>query len=462
MGYPSLVTLHVLRSDRKMRCRKLKRISSKYMDGRLSKRRARLAEEHIRDCPDCAAEAKSLERMRSLLRTAGKIELPDTYWDTYWDRLEEKLPDEPSPVSLTPRISRAIAASLRRPAVLGRIAVYVILLAFLIYTTPHLPPRMRGSEVGPRVPMLARARSEIADTGGVFDASFRELNKVKKGTEAEEEAALSRRRFAGGRASLAMPKGEASDRPVEYAAEKDGLGSKLAEAKEQPAITERVVARAEPAKPAAAQLTPLGMAKDRPDVAEVADSEDEYVAAENYFKKGEYRQAITAYQNFIIANVHDDRTLRAAYQIGEANFQIGNYSDALSNFVAVTDFASDKTTDAETSEAFALKVAGYQYDDGAARDGAARETGAKAERPETSRGAAALKRVPQRSRDREPRVSMETREELISRAIFRQAESYEHLGKREEALAAYKKYVERYPQGKSLSKAKEKIAQLVR
>ncbi len=115
-----------------MRCKKLRRTYFKYIDGRLPERKGRLVGEHIRDCPDCAAEVDSLERMRSLLRTAGEVEVSDTYWDTYWDRLEGRLPDKPSPVTWLSRISLPVAALLRRPAVLGRIAVYIILLTFLL------------------------------------------------------------------------------------------------------------------------------------------------------------------------------------------------------------------------------------------------------------------------------------------------------------------------------------------
>lgn len=81
----------------------------------------------------------------------------------------------------------------------------------------------------------------------------------------------------------------------------------------------------------------------------------------------------------------------------------------------------------------------------------------EAKRSETSRGMAALGDGLQRNGDRP-----ETPEELISRAMFRQAQSYEHLGKREEALAAYRRYVERYPQGEYLSQSKEKITQIAR
>ena len=64
-------------------------------------------------------------------------------------------------------------------------------------------------------------------------------------------------------------------------------------------------------------------------------------------------------------------------------------------------------------------------------------------------------------RDKDEEIP-KTREELVSLAVLRQAESYEHLGNRKEALVRYKEYVEKYPKGKYLIQAKEKIAQIER
>jgi tetratricopeptide (TPR) repeat protein len=404
-------------------------------------------------------------------------EVPDTYWDTYWERLEKKLPGEPSPVTLTSRMSRAIAASLRQPAVLGRVAIYIFLLVFLIYTTPH-----RLVKVASRPPMPAReAFSEFIETE--TDDAVSELREAGRFDEAEEEITLDRRRARGETSALTTPKDEVSDRPVEHAARQKGLGlrSEPSEAEEQPAITEKRFAWAKPAKPATAPKELL--AKEiQYDLLDLADSKDEYIAAENYFRNGEYTQAIPAYQNFIEANikanVDDDRTLRAKYQIGEAYYQIGNYSEALSNFAAVVDV--------ETSEGRALGEDGYQKKDEShvlqrskgkyakapelkeaemvSKLKAEEERGAKSGRARATRGMKASDDDFQRGEVRaglEP-APTETREELISRAIFRQAESYEHLGKRKEALTKYEEYVERYPQGKFVSQAKEKIARITR
>jgi TolA-binding protein len=459
-----------------MRCRKLRRIYSKYMDGQLSQRKVRLVEEHIRDCPDCAAEVESLERMRSLLRTAGTVEKPDTYWDTYWDRLERKLPDEPSPVTLKPRISGFAAALLRQPAVLGRVVIYVLFLAFVIYTTPE------GRKVGK--PEIRKARDLEIMNDMEMPAAPSELREAEESAGAGGEAALAFRfrSRAIARPARAEPAEKALDRPVDYdLADKAGLEPKteLPEAGGLSGRTEEVLARTAPAKPEPAPAKSLEAAT--AGLQDVLDSEDEYIAADNYFKKREYSQAITAYQNFIEANVDDDRTLKAKYQIGEAYYQIGNYSEAVSNFAAVTaDARFQPGSGEEASRAFMGKsphTTGRADTKGLQKKGeskgvgvtqlkeaemvsklkAEREGGLKAGRAIASRGATALD-----SRFQLGEALPETREELISRAIFRQAQSYEHLGKREDALAKYKEYMEKYPQGKYVSQAKEKITQIAR
>ena len=76
---------------------------------------------------------------------------------------------------------------------------------------------------------------------------------------------------------------------------------------------------------------------------------------------------------------------------------------------------------------------------------------------ETKPGTVAL----DRSAKQNERIPDE-REEVISQAMFRLAESYEKLGKRAEAIAAYRKYVDRSPQGEYLSQAREKVSQMKR
>ncbi len=396
-----------------MRCEKLRRIYFKYIDGELSQRRARLVEKHVRDCPDCATEAKSIEEMRSILHTAAEIELPDAYWDTYWDRLKKKLPDEPSLVSVTSRISAAAVSLFRRPAVLGRAAIYILFLAFLIYTTPY-----RLVKVAPKTAAISAPASS---------------------TIAVAENKMRPHGLAGG--SLPKQKRKVAELSTETAKIEKTAG--------------KAFLRAAPAKPAPAPEELLVEVRDHPQG--IADSADEYVAGDNYFKKGDYTQAITAYQNFVDANVQanvgDERILRAVYQIGEANYQAGNYSEALSNFAVVTNEKVPETFGIEADRLIRARTKSVMV----SKLEEAKESDLKTERRAANRGMGAL--YYNRQRDKIP---SRTREELISQAVFRQAESYEHLEKHEEALAKYREYVEKYPRGKYVPQAKEKIAQIGR
>ncbi len=429
-----------------MGCKKLRRILPKYMDGDLSERRSALVEEHVRDCSACAAELRTLEKMRSLLRTAGEAEMPDAYWGTYWERLEKKLPDKPLPFSLSSRIWNAIAVPFRQPAAVSRIAAYIILLAFLAYMAPNHLFKSRPSLQMP-ARMSAESNKERMDDRTLFS---------RLGEDKAKDAAPLADRGAS-----------------EMGADEDGSmlrRNEILEGLAKSSVEKEELAALAPAKPGIAAGQPL---EELPDDnlelgrRDLADSKDEYVAAERYFQKGEYLQAIPSYQNFIEANVHDERAFKAKYQIGESYYQIGNYSDALSNFAVLTD-----PTDSEEKELQDSDTDLYFY--GTEREKAivaseprargrsgiaAKENGAKGKIAEVRRSAA------------KPDISSshaagyvstrpETREELISRAIFRQAQSYENLGKAQEALVKYNRYVEGYPQGEYVPQAKEKIEKI--
>ena len=429
-----------------MRCSKLRRIYLEHIDGLLSDRESRIAEKHIRDCPDCAVEVKSLERMRSLLQTADKVEMPDEYWDTYWARLESKLPDKPSPVGAMSRMSSALVDMLRQPAVLGRVAVYVLLVGFVIYaTTDRLP------KVVQKAPMSEKARKEFGWTGTTETAS--QVAESEKGAKAEEKADLGRP-LAGSRlrSDSPLPKAQAS-RGLAVRATEDDRDALAPES--EPLVTAGLPARTKEmslrTRPTTLATAPLEKMEDARGVVE---SEDEYVAAEAFFNGEEYPKAIKAYQNFIEANLDDSRALRATYQVGEAYYQMGDYSEALANFVAVTD--------AETPESHERKRNNLRRSDESDRmtvlaPAPGKPGDTKAKRSVSGNGIVVLGSLAQQDKD----IPV-TREVLISRAIFRQAQSYENLKKHEEALATYKKYVDRYPQGEYLPQAKQKTAQPAR
>ena len=404
-----------------MRCERLRRIYFKYIDGELPGRKARRVEEHVRNCSDCAVEAKSIERIHSLLRTAGQAEAPDAYWNTYWERLEKKLPDEPSPVTLMSRISGAFASMFRQPAVLAKAAVYILFLAFLVYTTPqHLV------KVAPRFATSARTPSETADIK-LGDSTF-EFRRGENGAAIEEDEVLGRRvrsRVVAGAAELKQEGvlTEQAAQPDVMDKLQSDLKMGLAEAEEQPSEptkkAKEITVAAAPARAKIAAAEPV-----QHNLPAKPASEDEYTVADNYFNNRQYPQAIEAYQNFIVANAVDHRTLRAQFQIGEAYYQAGNYSDALSNFIAVTD--------QEKQKAFGIEAAGLREDKSTSLASSKIEAGKQIEEQKKSdsgvRGRQAGRGTVALYYDREKDEEIpKTREELVSLAVLRQAESYEHL-----------------------------------
>jgi len=453
-----------------MRCRKLRKIYPKYTDHELSEQERQLVEKHLQDCPDCAGEISSLEKMSSLLQTAAEVEVSDEYWNTYWDRLETKLPAGPAQVTLASRMSDFFAEMFRRPVILGQVTISVIFLAFLIYTasdhltrTPSMPAQPPSitedmeAKTSADLGAASRKNEEALSGGRGLDSSLR--------TEVYHE--------------IAEPEAKLAEVPAERAAgeTKLALGDKLYKGKEAEGGTTQQFSYAAPAKPESSPILLPKMAQARKDSAEVELDSDgiqnEYVLAEQHFQRGDYVQAIPAYQNFITANtktnVQDDRTLKAGYQIGEAYYQLGDYKNALSNFAAVTD--------ADKSDSYGL----FGRESALKRNEKAKEIVAQSkpqlERKPRARGRTqvqphravvesiaepdgkALGRSLELADAPAGVADVETRAILISRAIFRQAQSYEHLKNGKDALAAYGKYIEKYPNGEYISQAKEKIAQ---
>jgi TolA-binding protein len=187
-------------------------------------------------------------------------------------------------------------------------------------------------------------------------------------------------------------------------------------------------------------------------VVSLAINEDQYAIGEQHFKNGEYIQAIPAYQNFVIANSTDPRALNAQYQIGESYYQMKKYSEAISNFVIVTD--KEKTG--------AIEVRGIAQQKGetdnaiAASKDVSSQLAYRARRSEMNeKKALVLEQIADDRKD-----ITENREKLIPRAIYRQAESYEKLEKNKEALEKYREYIQKYPEGEYIKQAKESIDKL--
>ncbi|MFQ6069531.1 MAG: anti-sigma factor family protein [Candidatus Aminicenantales bacterium] len=70
---------------------KMKELISLYFEGELSERERELAEKHLRDCSQCAAE---FEKMNKLEEVMMKVKLkgpPEEVWKTYWTSVYNRL-----------------------------------------------------------------------------------------------------------------------------------------------------------------------------------------------------------------------------------------------------------------------------------------------------------------------------------------------------------------------------------
>jgi RNA polymerase sigma factor (sigma-70 family) len=59
-------------------CHAAERASSRQIDGRLARSERRPLRRHLRDCPDCAAFARTLRTRRSAWQVVGSVPLPDS------------------------------------------------------------------------------------------------------------------------------------------------------------------------------------------------------------------------------------------------------------------------------------------------------------------------------------------------------------------------------------------------
>jgi TolA-binding protein len=384
-----------------MKHRKLQAKYLNYIRGELSEREEKMVKQHLRNCPDCASEVKKLEQMRRLIKATGQPKLSDEYWNSYWERLEKKLPDEPLQVNLKTRLLSIFKYLSQNPAFLARIMIFIFFLASLLYMNPD-----RSVDLPTQIALKTELDVEELDLG--------------RSEKAEETTAAGRKMLMKPSApALGIKKHNITDETSGFTTINGESLSRKSELSYD-------------------SLTPqeANLRADR-----------EYAKAEEYFEDGKYSEAIPIYERFIEVSEDKERTLLARFQIGESYYQMGNYTDALSNFVIVANNDEMVKDVAKERKRSRINEAEYRYKG----QSDLKYSSSRAEPvPGQKAGAKALSQL------REEKDVID-RDELISQAIFRLAESYEYLGDNEKAIATYKKYLDRYPQGEHTHKAKQRI-----
>jgi len=77
-----------------VRCNKVKKILSAYLDGELSERKAKQVKQHLVECSACTWELNSFQRIDELGRWMAEVsepQLPGDYWEGYLDNLHDRL-----------------------------------------------------------------------------------------------------------------------------------------------------------------------------------------------------------------------------------------------------------------------------------------------------------------------------------------------------------------------------------
>jgi anti-sigma factor RsiW len=72
-------------------CEKTQSLLERYFDGELSARKNAYAEDHLADCPHCAAELESLRRTRGAIQQSMRDATNDVDFSTIWRAVESRL-----------------------------------------------------------------------------------------------------------------------------------------------------------------------------------------------------------------------------------------------------------------------------------------------------------------------------------------------------------------------------------
>jgi anti-sigma factor RsiW len=137
-----------------MRCHRIERLLSGYLDGVLAPARRDAVAAHLVNCPPCAASLSRLERTCALVRGGARVPDPgDDYWAGFWPRMKEQLgrAEEPRP-SLIERLSLLLFPG-RLAGVFSPVPAMVILalVCFNVLLLTHVRRGAPGSGVQPGV-----------------------------------------------------------------------------------------------------------------------------------------------------------------------------------------------------------------------------------------------------------------------------------------------------------------------
>ena len=148
-----------MEKDRRiMDCRKCQELLNAYLDGELEGAAFAEMERHIERCPDCKAELDRVMKMRALLSELRDVEVPEGEREKFIGALRDRLESERKR-----GFRREITL---RPALIGAIAVVVILIAVVSVPREGAKPKIAPA---PGLNALENILVDVAIVGALDD-----------------------------------------------------------------------------------------------------------------------------------------------------------------------------------------------------------------------------------------------------------------------------------------------------
>lgn len=155
-----------------MRCRKIHRLLSLYLDGEVRPPQREAVEEHLRSCAKCRA---ALNDLRLLVSQAENL-APATLTSDLWPAIERRVLGQPA---LSPAGgSRLVPLSGWRPRFAWALAVATVFLAFFLLRHHIYSPRPSPPVPQSQSQLLATAKSDIELARTHYENSIATLEQI--------------------------------------------------------------------------------------------------------------------------------------------------------------------------------------------------------------------------------------------------------------------------------------------
>ena len=138
-----------------MKCRKIQRLLSSYLDGELRSHQATAVQTHLRGCAQCQ---KALEDLRQLVHQAGNL-TPAILTTDLWPAIERRILAQPSVAPA--KAPRRAPLSAWRPRIAWAMGVAAVFLSLFFLRQHFYSPRSTPQTTQSQAQLLATAKSDI-------------------------------------------------------------------------------------------------------------------------------------------------------------------------------------------------------------------------------------------------------------------------------------------------------------